>query len=834
MSIFFLDTNTIYRAIRLLHPDGELFEIRLINGSYNASGYFTNANTAIRALQSFKAGWNKEEDARHANIFITMNPVSLACYSRKQHDMLIEKVKPTTNDTEITAFHWFLIDLDPKRISGVSSSENELQLALAKAKKVHDFLESKGWEAPIQAMSGNGCHLVYRFDEPNTPENADLWEKALKALQAKFGDDTIDIDITVFNPSRICKLWGTIAQKGTNTSERPHRKAYIMDSTPERIEINDKSCLENLVAELFPADSETTVQKFVSTTARSTQKADIQDKKKKNDFNILDFINKHQIPVRNTESTSDGSTMYVLEHCLFDESHTGKDAAIIQKSDGTLCYHCFHAHCADKHWKDVRLMYERDAYTQHKSFQKDPNLPYWITQTEDKKKVNAELLAKFIKQTEHYFLVQQKDQDTQRFFWYHSGVYSRISAKHVKARIEKIIQPYGENLAKIRVIEDTYTHLTYPDKGHFIADETLLDADENIINFQNGILHLDTMELKVHSPEYISTIQIPCNWNPQTATTIKTFDNYITHLANDDGDSVKTLLEAIGFVLSNVKIKRFKQAIFLMGQGNSGKSVFLEFMGMLIGQENYCAMPFEKLDKRFSASTLYRKRLAGDDDCNYCSFSNISTFKQITGGGTLQCEEKGKQAFPFIYKGLYIICANNLPLFGGDKGQHVYDRILPIQCGNSIPVEKRDKNLLEKLYAERESIVLAAVMALKGAIQNNYTFTMSDSSKRLLEQYMIENDIVLQFIEECCEKRTKFDKITTSVFYTAFTIWCGQNGEKYIPKKKEFTESVCRHFGVEPKDKKKIQQINNGFFYYPITLTSEAKQELHIGYDSVS
>ena len=54
MSLFTLDTNNITKAIQLLHSNGELFEIRLINGGYNASVYFTNADTAIKALQDFR------------------------------------------------------------------------------------------------------------------------------------------------------------------------------------------------------------------------------------------------------------------------------------------------------------------------------------------------------------------------------------------------------------------------------------------------------------------------------------------------------------------------------------------------------------------------------------------------------------------------------------------------------------------------------------------------------------------------------------------------------------------------------------------------------------
>lgn len=57
-----------------------------------------------------------------------------------------------------------------------------------------------------------------------------------------------------------------------------------------------------------------------------------------------------------------------------------------------------------------------------------------------------------------------------------------------------------------------------------------LDADENIINFQNGVLHLDTMELTEHTPDLLSTIQIPCDWNPFAAST-PVFDNFMSNLA---------------------------------------------------------------------------------------------------------------------------------------------------------------------------------------------------------------------------------------------------------------------------------------------------------------
>ena len=236
MSLFILDTNNIAKAVHLLHSSGELFEVRMINGNYNASGYFTSADTAIKALQDFRPSWNsRTPTAKASNIFITLNPINMSCYSRKQHDCFIESANPTTKDNEVTALHWLLIDLDPKRLSGVSSSEEELALAKQKSKVIRDFMFKRGFAEPICAMSGNGVHLVYRFDVPNTPENVSVFENALKVLSDKFSDEKVEVDTTVFNPARICKLWGTIAQKGATTPERPHRKAYIEPSTPSEI-----------------------------------------------------------------------------------------------------------------------------------------------------------------------------------------------------------------------------------------------------------------------------------------------------------------------------------------------------------------------------------------------------------------------------------------------------------------------------------------------------------------------------------------------------------------------------------------------------------------------
>ena len=369
MGLFKISPEIMKRTIETLHPDGDLFEIRLIHGKkWNASGYFTNADTAIEAFQKFTPASYRQNDARKATIYITLNRVDMACYSREQHDKFVEGVR-TTGDSEISRLHWLLIDLDPNRIAGISSTDSELQKAFDKAKEIKKFLSEHSWKLPISGMSGNGAHLLYRFDVPNTPENKSLWEETLKALDSKFSDNTVKVDITTFNQSRICKLYGTIAQKGANTQERPHRAAYIIESTPETIEVNDISVMKDLISEITETNSggenksgNGAIEPEVTTGKKKIVPVNSSNAQKSNEY-VKSFIDKYNIPLKEIKEEPD-KTLYILEHCLFDESHSGKDAAIVVQSDGTIGYHCFHDHCTAKTWKDVRLLYEPEAYNE--------------------------------------------------------------------------------------------------------------------------------------------------------------------------------------------------------------------------------------------------------------------------------------------------------------------------------------------------------------------------------------------------------------------------------------------------------------------------------------
>lgn len=341
-----INAEEVKRALELLKPNDELFEIRGIKGKENISGYFTNAENAINALESYNF-----RDTANWQIYFSLNKINTACYSREQCNKFISSNYGnkliTTSDNDVLNYEWLLLDFDTERPSGTSSSNEELEKSHQKAVNVYQTLKEYGFSEPITALSGNGYHLLYKVNFENTPENVQLVKSFLGTLNRLFSDNMVKIDTSVFNPARICKLYGTIAAKGTPTAERPHRQAKIL-TVPAELSETSRDLLQSFVNEHEQPKEKTNNRRLPQRYSGTS-------------FNLADWLSEHNVPIRSTD-TKNGDNYYILESCPFNPEHTGKDSAVIQKADGTLCFNCFHNSCSDKTWKDFRLFYEPTAY----------------------------------------------------------------------------------------------------------------------------------------------------------------------------------------------------------------------------------------------------------------------------------------------------------------------------------------------------------------------------------------------------------------------------------------------------------------------------------------
>ena len=332
----FINEVEVRKAIEQLHGDDELFEVRVINSTFKKpiSGYFKDADTMLKKFNNIRLDGS--------NVYITLNQIDEALFSRVQSENFVMGAT-STGDANVVGYRWLFIDLDPVRATGVSSTDDELKAAFDLARQVAEHLRNLGFEEPVKGMSGNGAHLLYRVQLANNEENEGLIERCLKALSMLFDNDQVKVDTSNYNPSRVCKLYGTIAQKGKSTKTRPFRFSRIYGDARE-CKVTDKGYLEKLAAEL-PSEQ---------------IKPERGNNYRPNDFDIESWMDKYGI--RYTAKEWNGGTKYVLDECPFDSSHKAPDSMVTKSATGAIGFKCLHNSCAHYKWQDLRIKFEPDAY----------------------------------------------------------------------------------------------------------------------------------------------------------------------------------------------------------------------------------------------------------------------------------------------------------------------------------------------------------------------------------------------------------------------------------------------------------------------------------------
>jgi len=336
-----------------LHPGEAVFEIRAFVGDRVHSGYFNDRGKAAEAAGTVSG------NGQCKAVYVTMNPCDPALLARAENRVRQCKGKdPTTADRDITRLCNLLIDVDPERPSGISSSDQEHAAALAFVQQLRDELSTKGWPEPLMGDSGNGAHLLYKIDLPNTDASVDLLKRALKGLHERYAGEggkilhdgvKLSIDQKVFNPARITKVFGTWARKGDSTQERPHRQARII-SFPIPLKTEGAPFLPVSMEQLSAvASAQDQKAEKLSGNGRAEPMSDTGRRR----LDVRAYLEKYGVEVIR-ERQHGGATLYVLRECLFDPSHQGGEAAIGQGSDGKLIYQCFHDSCKSRTWHDAR------------------------------------------------------------------------------------------------------------------------------------------------------------------------------------------------------------------------------------------------------------------------------------------------------------------------------------------------------------------------------------------------------------------------------------------------------------------------------------------------
>lgn len=330
------DISEAYKWWDVLRDGNQLTEIRLIaNDGRTASGIFDSIDEIIKAIVPYTNDWN---------IYYTINRLPDDVRGLPQYNKIIVRPKQTCNDNMMLARDYVCIDLDSRRLSGTNATNEQVEFTKKKANEVYQYLVNAGFNPPSAVVfSSNGVHIYLRCSMLNNEKNTALVKRFLQALSMMFTDEHTEIDEKVFNCARIMRLPSSYSCKGnTMDASRPQRLCKFVKINENKV--NDVAYFEKIAA-LYPDEVKPTRENNYSTEK----------------FDLESFLDKYDIKITKIEQVA-GGKKYVLDHCVFNESHRGKDAVIFQRDNGAISYVCLHNSCSHYTWRDVRIKFEPNAY----------------------------------------------------------------------------------------------------------------------------------------------------------------------------------------------------------------------------------------------------------------------------------------------------------------------------------------------------------------------------------------------------------------------------------------------------------------------------------------
>lgn len=422
--------------------------------------------------------------------------------------------------------------------------------------------------------------------------------------------------------------------------------------------------------------------------------------------------------------------------------------------------------------------------------------------------VKPSALASNFSKVVDYIIVRNPLDDNDLFYAFENGVYRRQNKAQIKGSLRQFVPIAWQKDNQIAEAQRTIFEL-----GKKIYSFDDLDANERYINFRNGLYDLKQKKLVPHNPNVLSTIQLAFDYDPENnerPVFTKFMDDFFTREDGQvDRDSMKILQEFAGLAISNIFVYRAKKALFLCSlRGNTGKSVFMNLVQYIIGEDNVTSVPIQHMNEstgRFTMGTALGKRMIINGDQTESDVADSSYFKQLTGGDRTKMENKQQKPLMVRFRGGIMVGCNGLPSFTDDKGEHVFERLLLIMVTNVIPEEKRDSMLLDKLKPEVPAIINWLLEGLHRLIENDFKFSRSEASETAVQTYREQLDSVYRFIQEYRTDngeryvitRDRSDQVTKASFYDAYQKWCTSDDVDLTPVKKKNINQRLEVLGCE-------------------------------------
>lgn len=327
---------------------------------------------------------------------------------------------------------------------------------------------------------------------------------------------------------------------------------------------------------------------------------------------------------------------------------------------------------------------------------------------------------------------------------------------------------------------------------------------DDYIAVQNGVLDWKKDKLVAWNPRkhtHSSLIEAPVmkleRFETQLVEWEKALESWLPEKENR-----MFLQEYMGYSL--LPKNDMRTALFLLGGGSNGKSLFIEIVQKLFEGSVAVTQP-ESLGSRFGTNILLDKLLYVCADVDQTYLDKTGVLKQIIAGDIIPSEIKNGASFHFRPVGKLIISANDMPR-AKDSTEGWYSRLKIVPFNQTFEKNPKYKRHLESTFDTDEGRAALLYWCVEGLkrLSTNYQWTTSSAMEDELRKYKSENDSVIQFFDECLEMTPIEDAyLEAPTLYDVYKDWCLETNQKPVTRKLFSNRLNKLNIDIKPKLVKK-------------------------------
>lgn len=309
------------------------------------------------------------------------------------------------------------------------------------------------------------------------------------------------------------------------------------------------------------------------------------------------------------------------------------------------------------------------------------------------------------------------------------------------------------------------------------------DADPWLLNTPGGVVDLKTGRMRTHERADRMT-------KITTATPsgeCPTWRQFIDEVTGGDQELQSYLQRMVGYALTGSTQEH--ALFFLYGTGANGKSVFVNTLATILGDFATNAPMDTFMETR---TDRHPTDMAGLRGARFVAAIETeqgkrwaeSKLKNLTGGDKISARFMRQDFFEFFPQFKLFVAGNHKPAIRNiDEAMKRRLHLIPFTI--TVPPERRDKNLQQKLLAERDGILAWAV---QGCLDWQRHGRLSPPQRVVdaTEEYFEAEDALGRWLEERCVREPNAKSLTAELF-NDWKQWAEASGE-FVGAQRRFSD----------------------------------------------